>query len=188
MKNICFALVILSNFICACNYRINCQITPFIKDHFRGDFNSEIPPVNSSLSIMLISDSGDVISTRNYILKKVYEEKYKNYFSDFDKFICSVFSNKLSLKEEDFKSFENTKIFKLNNEVVNQYNHEGINGIINNFFDVYSKNNLQIRRELNADQIFSIMYYMFVNEYYITYSESLGNFQFKKYPIGAGVS
>jgi len=182
MKNIYFALLILSNFICACSNTISCQISPFIQDHFKGEFNSEIPPANSNLFIMLISDSGKVISTRNYILQKVYKEKYKNDFRDFDRFICAVFSNKLSLKVEDFRFcyFENTKFFKLNNAVVNQYNDEGITAIINKFFDVSSKNNLQIKRQLNADEIFSIMYYMFVNEYYIIYSESTSNFQFKK--------
>lgn len=178
MKPIVLAIFVLCS-LNKCVTKSDCKDNTFLNEYTKGDFSSEIPPVNANLFFLTRLENNKILSTKNYMLYHVYKESFEKKYSSFSLFVCDIYSSKVVLKWEDFKSynFENSEIIDLNGSIEEEYKSKGINEIINKYC-IRSNTNFIIKTQPNSSITFSILYFLFINEYHITYTDYDGFFHF----------
>jgi hypothetical protein len=178
MKSKNIVLLVMTLICIRCNVKNECKEDPYVNEYSKGNFDQAVPPVNWDLNIILKIENNKVVAIKNFTLYKIYKSNFTKEFSSFKDFFCSLFSGKVVLNESNF--IENSKFFDLDETIRKEYESENINGIISKYCNVLAKDDLRIKKEFKAGQLYSILYYLFISKYFIRYSDYSGDFHISK--------
>lgn len=131
----------------------------------------ELPMANESLLIFVLKDD-IVYMTR---LRQLYllKEKDSKGSKDFDRFLVDVINKNLLSKEELKSSSIDT--FKLNREILSQFEKKGIDYLKKKYCDTTSvKGKLYLKQNLDFNLQQNLMYIFFKNNYYIMQNDYTG--------------
>lgn len=177
-----FIIITLSFY--SCQHKIKetkCHYDEFINAYVGENFASDISIMNSDYIFFANMESDSILITDNISLFEIYKSQYFEKFSDFKIFLCSLYENKIILKKSDIdNNIEkiNKVIFKKDSTIIDSLSYKNIDKIINYYFtdDDYFKTTLKIART----QKYNILFFLFKNEYYISYSDYDGAFSIIK--------
>lgn len=154
-----------------------CMHDSFLFEYSKGDFESDIPPVNWGYLFFAEINNDSIIITDNFYLYQIYKKNYLQQFSNFHMFLCSLYNNDFFL-ERDFLNEEilrNGFMFKKRDTFENM----DLSELTERYLDDLCY--LEGAVDFSYEKKFNLMYYFFRNEYYITHSDLTGSFSIRKH-------
>jgi len=146
----------------------------------RGD--SEIPSVYGYLSMFVLVDSNQVAKTSIEDLWIMYKFDYVSTYKKFETFVFEALNQKLIFKRGYIEK-RNGDVFSLSQKIKLEYEKSGISYLVNH----YSKNrgnDLEIiRGSLSFDELRTIQYYFFINNYMVMHDDLIGTYYVKPFPF-----
>lgn len=164
-------VIIFSFLLCACSKELK-NDKKFI-ENLSNDVDFDLPLYNESLKIFINKD--DTIYATS--LRELYFIKNKNYkdYKDFDSFLINAINDNLLSKSDLIKNSDFN--FVLDKTVMEDYNNNGINYLINKYCEKSdSKNKYYILSNLSFNIKRSLMYFFFKNNYYVMHNDHSGKY------------
>jgi hypothetical protein len=178
MKNIIILLLLFS--VVSCNNKQYFKDKTIKELSSRGD--SEIPSVYGYLSIFVLVDSNQVAKTSMEDLWTMYKFDYVGIYNKFEVFVFEALNQKLIFKKGYIEK-KNGDVFSLTQKIKLEYEKSGISYLV----DHYSKNNGKeleiIRSSLSSNDLRTIQYYFFINNYMVMRDDYLGTYYVKPFPF-----
>ena len=144
----------------------------FIKN-LSNDTDFNLPLYNESLKILI--NKNDVIYVTS--LRQLYNLKESKHFNykDFDSFLIEVINNDLLSKDNLSKISEFN--FKIDKEIQEKYDNEGLNYLLKVYTEKSKMSNkYYIISDLNINTKFCLMYLFFKNNYYVIQNDHSGKY------------
>jgi hypothetical protein len=180
-------LLLILCFLCiGCKSQVSCKQENYIYEYSKGDFLSELPPVNSNLIMVIKTMDNKIVLTNNFFLYRIYSIDFKSQFTNFTEFICALLCEKIFVSSKQFK--EDLKVSDWNQSVKILYEAEKLKSIFNKYFIYLSSKSFKLKRGINNDELYTVLYYVFINQYYITYSDYTGDYNFLPYGAECAVN
>lgn len=173
MIRIFFILFFISCIICSCNKKSSVPFDEKLILEIANE-STEFPSKYNSLTFFGICEKNKVrvlsVNELRFIHKKKYNQmKYKD-------FLSQVFNQKL-----DINYVDKIKCFELDQEVTNKYNDSSN---VEEFIGLYSKKNNQknhiLKNDIPEKKLITIMYYLFLNNYLVTFDDYIGIYFIEK--------
>ena len=164
--------------IFGCKSPTDCEKNVFLNEYTKGDFSSELPPLNMQLIMVIKTIDNKILLTSNYLLYKVYSTNFKSQFKNFEDFVCLLVSAKFLIQSNMFK--EDVTIEACSESVKTIYEANNLEGIFSKYFISSHLQDLRLKKNLNNPELYTVLYYMFINKYHISYSDYAGVYKFRK--------
>lgn len=159
--------------IISCN-RAEINITEkTIKQLSKGDF--ELPSVNGSAILFVSCETNEKALTNVNVLNEVFLKYYSKKYLNFKSFLFDALHQKINFSKEDLDKWGSVQ-FELNPEVHETYNQSSISNFIAEYFDVTEDKNKFVVNTKHRKDVFSILYYCFINDYRVTLDDYHGRY------------
>lgn len=169
-----FAFIMLTIITSCSNSKVSID-KETIKKLSDGDFS--IPSVYGSWILFISLDNGEKGSTNVNILHDLFLKNYNKEYRSFESFLSVALNQKMLI---DVKAFEKTNgvHFKLNDSITNKYLHSSLTAFINEHFNEKHDKKQVVKSEFVKNKSFryTIMYYLFINNYQIIFDDYIGEF------------
>lgn len=175
MKKIILSIVLLV--IASCNtseININEKI---IKQLSEGDF--KIPSAHGFALLFVSSKKNEKGHTNVNVLHEIFLKYYATKYSDFKSFLSDVLNQKRSFSQERLDEWGVGR-FELNNGVEDKYNQLSMSGFIKEYFDLADDKSKFVVKSKYSEEVYSILYYCFINNYKITLDDFRGKYFISK--------
>lgn len=180
MKKLFFLMLIL-NIYCSCNDK-----KPFVKqetvDFLSKEVIENLPRKDGLISfsryvgvpVFVLNNDSLLISTRVDFLHNLYTSSYKIQYENFNNFLFKSLNQEIKFDEKYFAKYDSS-IFKLDNEVKKNYEMKKFIDFYNYYLKKEGKKEYLNRDKiLGENQYFTVIYYLFINNYYVTEDDYIG--------------
>lgn len=177
MKNIIFVFLLL--IMCSCNNReyFNNKIVDEL-----AEIDSLIPSPYGNLIVFVQVENEQIGKLTLNILLGIHRSFYSDSYKSLNGFLHRALNQNIEFKP-DIVEQRNGTVFLLNKSISNNYKMNGIDYLINQFCvkhdDLYEIE----AKSLNQDELFSIMYYFFLNNFSIIEDEYSGTYFVKTFKL-----
>lgn len=138
------------------------------------------PSVISFTKIYLIDEKRYIVESNIIDLKMIYNTFYKDKFTDFNGFLFEVLNQKMYLPLSYKKYLNRVQTFVIDPTIENLYENGGVNNLLKKYcFQSDSFFSLN-KGTLSLNEINSISYYLFLNQYFRVDDEYNPTINFKK--------
>lgn len=140
------------------------------------------PPPAISLARVYVIGMDDSISESNFVsLRNMYNSSYKNEYPTFHKFLFDVLNQKIRIDMKSPQAYlYYSQIFFVDAGITRLYTEKGIKGLMDKYCidsnGLYTLN----RENLSPNEINSISYYFFLNQYIRADDDYKATINFKK--------
>lgn len=147
-----------------------------IKQLSKGNF--QIPSQYGFLLLFIKLD--DCIGYTNVnVLRSIYSQIYQNSYDKFEIFLEDALNQKIIFRHADLNTF-NVSAFALNDTIKMKYELRNINEFSKSYCVSKNKNTLVVKKQYQTgNQLPTILYYFFLNNYKITEDDYIGEFLIK---------
>lgn len=174
-------LLIISTTVINCNHVNNCSqndiynyISSFeFENYEQGDFSQ-----NSIYEIVIVADNGKYYSLPINILYPLYRDIYYKDNLDFDDFVCSILSNKVSLKSTDISDISDVQELKFINEIKLEIEQNGLFNVTEKYGIAKGTKESYIMSPSSLNDIFKYEFYK--QGYLFAYDDFDGKYIFVK--------
>lgn len=189
MRNVIFIVIVLIIYSCE-------KKNTFVKNDVINLLNEEMikkekskddlisPVLYSHLPVFGLTENKFIICTKTDYLYHIYINFYKKDFIDFKDFLSNFLNHKLIIPKEKFYS-KDSFFFDIDKNIEEDYNNK-------NFEEFYKKyctignnkiyiNTINYKRGINKNELFSIIYYLSINNYYIESDDYMGFYYVKNW-------
>lgn len=172
MKKLIY-ITFISLLVIACNDKKTNIDNSTIKQLSKGDF--KIPSRYGYL--LLFINSGDSIGCTNInVLHGIYIQNYSSSYNDFEAFLSDALNQKITFRHDTLKN-SSVNVFAVNTATKSKYEKDGISGFLKLYCVEKGKNKFIVKKQYQAtDQLFTILYYFFLNNYKVTKDDYIGEF------------
>lgn len=172
-------LILLIFAVISCNNSNEHIDKKIVKELARGDF--ETPSINGFFMLFVAGNKGDKGCTNVNVLHHVFLKRYSKVYPDFELFLSDALNQKLKFSDINFGG--GIDFFKIDSTICKKYNESDLDDFINVHFDKSHKTNkLSIKQAyINEKQLFSILYYCFINNYQVTSDDYIGGYYIGKF-------
>jgi hypothetical protein len=147
--------------------------------------NNLILPISYSyIPVFGLTENNFLVCTSTDCLYYVYSNFYKKEFPNFKDFLCDFLNQKIIIPK---KKFSSTKTFfiTLDEKVTKDYDTYEFSEFYNKYCSV-NNNVTSIKREnyqngVNKNKLFSIIYYLSINNYYVDENDYIGLYYVKNW-------
>ncbi|NEW84804.1 MAG: hypothetical protein GZ094_20885 [Mariniphaga sp.] len=171
MKNIIIILLLFT--VVSCNNKWYFKEKTIKELSSKGD--PEIPSVYGYLSMFVLVDSNQIAKTSINLLWTMYKFEYAKTYNKFEDFLYSALNQKLIFKKGYIEK-RNGSVFRLNEKIKLEYKKSGISYFVNHYSKKYGEKLEIIRSSLSANELRTIQYYFFINNYKIMEDDLLGTY------------
>lgn len=132
-----------------------CVHDSFLFEYTKGDFESDIPPVNWGYLFFAEINNDSIIITNNFYLYQIFNKNYLQQFSNFHMFLCSLYENDIILQKEyiDETILRNNILFK--KEI--SFENRNLSELKEHYFN--DSHYLKTKINLTEDEIYSLLYF-----------------------------
>jgi hypothetical protein len=180
MKKMFFLMLIL-NIYCSCQNKktfIKQETTDFlckevVKSIPRKDRLVYVSHYNY-VPVFVLGNDSSLISTRPDFLHHLYISSYKSQYKRFDDFLFKSLNQEIIFDKKQFIKYLPSS-FKIDNEVKKNYDTKKFIDFYNFYLKKEDKREYLNRdKVLSINQHFSVIYYLFINNYYTTEDDYIG--------------
>ncbi len=160
---------------CNDNTKRECIYDNFIREYSKGDFESDIPPINFGYLFFAETNDGFIIITNNFYLYQIFKKYYLQEFSDFHNFLCSLYKGKTVLQEEYLNEVMSIDNFIFKNDSI--FENSNLSDLKKKYLidNQYLKSNIS----LTKNEVFSLLYHFFKNQYYVLHDDYSGSYSIR---------
>lgn len=171
MKKLFYTAFILLVVACADNKGSIDKNT--IKKLSMGDF--KIPSRYGNL--LLFINSGDSIGCTNInVLHGIYIQSYLLSYNNFEEFLSDALNQKITFSSDILKNYS-VNLFAVNTITKNYYEYSSISNFLKLYCVRKSIDKFIVKKQYqNSDQLFTILYYFFINNYTVNEDDYIGEF------------
>ncbi|OAE90503.1 hypothetical protein FPG87_13340 [Flavobacterium psychrophilum] len=127
-----------------------------------------------SVPVFVLNNHSLLISTRVDFLHHLYIFSYKNQYENFNIFLFKSLNQEIIFDEKYFTKYD-FSIFKIDNGVKKKYETKKFIDFYNYYLKKEDKKEYLSRDKiLDTNQHFSVIYYLFINNYYTTEDDYIG--------------
>lgn len=109
------------------------------------------------------------------ILYEIYKKKYFKTYQSFEVFLSDALNQKIKFINWDFSKLE-VIYFSLHNDITKNYDSVFFPDFIEKFCDK-KQNGFTVKKEYsNKENLYSILYYCFINNYKVTFDDYIGRY------------
>lgn len=128
-----------------------------------------IPNMNCNSSVFVLTEDGYMLVTDSFDLYHVYLSRYRSHYSTFAVFLEESLNQRLLVKKEYFEEFR-SNYFMLNNRIKADYEYLGFDVFYQTYTtrDIHHNVILDKSKLKTLNEIQSILYFLFINQYYET--------------------
>lgn len=166
-------ITFISLLIISCNDRKVSIDKSTIKELSKGDF--KIPSRYGYL--LLFINSGDSIGCTNVnVLHGIYMQNYLTSYNDFEVFLSDALNQKITFRHSILKK-SNVNVFAVNITTKSEYEQHSISDFLKLYCIEKGENKFVVKKQYqNTDQLFTILYYFFINNYKVSEDDHIGEF------------
>jgi hypothetical protein len=159
--------------IIACNDKKASIDKSTINELSKGDF--KIPSRYGYL--LLFINSGDSIGCTNVnVLHGIYMHNYSTSYRAFEAFLSDALNQKISFHYDMLKN-SNVKVFPVNTTTKSEYEQSNLSDFLKLYCIKKGENRFIVKKQYqNTDQLFTILYYFFINNYKVNQDDYIGEF------------
>lgn len=167
-----YILFVIIVFIFCCNH-INDRVDELVIKKL-SEIN-DYPSPYVGLFLFINKDSSDKCYVGINSLYTLYKTRFHNKYSKFSLFLSKALNQEINFSNLEIDNIQ-TECFKLDDSITFYYQLSGFNGLIKKYCIHDNKGNIVlIRNNLTYEQTYSILYYLFINNFKITYDDYIGN-------------
>lgn len=184
MKKISFLTIFCILFSCNSNVLFKQEIVDFLDNEITKTLPRKDGLVNisnyTSLPLFVLVENNKLASTNIEQLYNIYKSLYNNDYNKFKVFLSESLNQEKIFKEKDFEN-TNSNIFIIDDIIRTDYK----NMEFDDFFDKYfikKDDYININKEKfnNRKQLFTLMYYLSINNYYCSLDDYGGGIWYVK--------
>jgi hypothetical protein len=124
------------------------------------------PPAVIGIIKIYIIDKDSVVSESNFMeLKMIYDTFYKNKHNEFHNFLFLTLNQKISIPSTYKSIFTPYQTFIIDSKIKKLYENNGIDIILKKYCSQNNNSFLLNKGALKLNEINSISYYLFINQY-----------------------
>ncbi len=180
MKNIIITTILIMIVSCSKHKQENYFESSIVKKIAKLTNIKPPPPVISFTKIYLIDEKKNVLESNIMDLKMIYNTFYKNKFTDFNGFLFEVLNQKMYLPLSYKKYLSRIQTFVIAPTIKHLYENEGIGSLLKKYCFQSDRFFSLNKGTLSLDEINSISYYLFLNQYFRVDDEYNPTINFKK--------
>ena len=130
----------------------------------------------SPIYVLLINNQVAVTTNSNMFI--VFKENYKHKYASFKDFLRDALLQKISftLKEVSVNSYVDS--FSINKKVEKKYKSESLVEFQKSYCHIFSNSLCLDREKTNSDELASVLYFLFINNYQIREDDVIGTICF----------
>ncbi|RYF23508.1 MAG: hypothetical protein EOO42_07100 [Flavobacteriales bacterium] len=170
MKNI-FAVIILL-IVLSCNSSKVGIDKQFIEELAKDDF--ELPSRNGFLLLFISVEKNEKIGTNVNVLHSLFLQDYSKRYNSFKLFLNDALNQKITFSKEQFFQ-KNETSFKLSEKITSDYLSLGIQSFVNQYCEKSNKRSFVKSKYHNDKDLYSILYYCFINNYKVSLDDYSGD-------------
>ncbi|QRE04038.1 hypothetical protein [Flavobacterium psychrophilum] len=180
MKKMFFLMFIL-NIYCSCDNKktfVKQETVDFLSKEVIKNLPRKDGLINlshyMSVPVFVLNNHSLLISTRVDFLHHLYIFSYKNQYENFNIFLFKSLNQEIIFDEKYFTKYD-FSIFKIDNGVKKKYETKKFIDFYNYYLKKEDKKEYLSRDKiLDTNQHFSVIYYLFINNYYTTEDDYIG--------------
>ena len=134
-----------------------------------------------SMYVYFPVDSNKIGYTPLFKLNFIYDESYHNSYRNLSSFLYDAFNQKIKIKNGGKHRIE--CIFILNKELFSMCSSKGVPFVLEKYFskrgNSYYMTNINAK-EYDCSHVETILYYLFLNNYRVSYGEVIGYYYVRK--------
>ena len=139
------------------------------------------PAITNFIPIYIIGSNDSILESSFVKLRNVYKTYYVNKYRSYSDFLFGAINQNIKIETKDPKAyFYYSQVFLIDPNIAQLYKEKGIKGLIAKF--CFKSNDLFIlnREQLTLNNINSISYYFFINQYLRVDDDSKAVINFEK--------
>jgi hypothetical protein len=147
--------------------------------HFSEE-GSQTPSSESGTILFVSVDNNKIGKVTFSRLQMIYSLDYSEDYSSFYLFLSDALNQKIFFKE-DYILYRNGIVFRIDGNIKKEYEESGVEFLIDNNCEKV-EGRLEIKRKyLSEDELYSIMYFLSINNFKITFDDVIGAYYAKSY-------
>lgn len=150
----------------SCSNPANEFDSKLVKKIANEDITTDIPSRYSGLDFYVKCESGDVAQVGINLLRYIYKES-KTEIS-YEEFLKRALNQKESFAESEY-----INCFSLDNKITEEYHSQGFKSLLDIYFEK-SDNGLRLTKSLPENELETLSYYCFLNNYMLDFDDYIG--------------
>gem|GEM_PF-334974 len=132
-------------------------------------YSSEIPPSYAFSIFFVRGDNGKIIKLDPRELEEIYYEDYSS--RDYKKFVRKALNQELIIEIKN-----KGQAFELSKDIRNSYLSDSFTDFMKLYCEINSSGKYILKNDIPENQICSVLYYAFINNYLASFDDFLGVF------------
>ncbi len=142
------------------------------------------PPIISFTPVYFIGTNDSIYESGVRNLVEAYNVLYKKEYKAFPDFLFDVLNQKIKIEINENKTYlRHSQAFILNPEIEKLYNRNGMEGLIEKYCSLIDGFYTLKRETLSQNEINSLSYYLFLNQYFRIDDDYSATINYKKLSI-----
>ncbi|WP_447635002.1 hypothetical protein [Flavobacterium microcysteis] len=143
------------------------------------ELTKSIPGTNifTNTDIMFVKLENEKVGFTNIRhLSRIFQSKYKETYKNFDNFLFQALNQKISFSSNYFVE-HNVSVFSISKNIEKQYLTSGLSFLREKYFEKRQKNFVLKNKNLTSHDIYSVLYYFYINGYITTFDDAIGIYE-----------